>query len=43
MRAVSLVEEAVIRKLRITAADGKSYDTQHYNLEAVIGVDLHQA
>ena len=33
-----LAEEAVIRKFRITAADGKSYDTQHYNLEAVIAV-----
>ena len=33
-----LAEEAVIRKFRITAADRKSYDTQHYNLEAVIAV-----
>lgn len=33
-----LVEEAVIRKFRITAADGKSYETQHYNLEAIIAV-----
>jgi hypothetical protein len=33
-----LTEESVIRKFRITAADGKSYDTQHYNLEVVIAV-----
>jgi hypothetical protein len=33
-----LAEESVIRKFRITAADGKSYETQHYNLEVVIGV-----
>ncbi len=33
-----LSEAAVIRKFRITAADGKSYETQHYNLEVVIGV-----
>ena len=33
-----LAEESVIRKFRITAADGKSYETQHYNLEVVISV-----
>ena len=33
-----LAEESVIRKFRITAADGKSYDTQHYSLEVVIAV-----
>jgi len=33
-----LLPESVIRKFRITAADGKSYDTQHYNLEVVISV-----
>lgn len=33
-----LEEEAVIRNFRITAADGKSYDTQHYNLAAIIAV-----
>ena len=33
-----LAEESVIRKFRITAADGKNYDTQHYNLEMVIAV-----
>ena len=31
-----LSEEAVVRKFRITAADGKSYAAQHYNLDAVI-------
>lgn len=33
-----LVPESVIRKYRITAADGKSYETQHYNLDVVISV-----
>jgi hypothetical protein len=33
-----LAEEAVIRSFRITAADGKSYDTKHYNLGAIIAV-----
>lgn len=31
-------EEAVIRKFRITASDGKTYDTNHYNLSAIIAV-----
>lgn len=29
---------SVIRNFRITAADGKTYDTQHYNLAAIIAV-----
>jgi hypothetical protein len=33
-----LQEDSVIRKFRITAADGKSYDTKHYNLAAIIAV-----
>jgi hypothetical protein len=33
-----LEEGAVIRNFRITAADGKTYDTQHYNLSAIIAV-----
>jgi hypothetical protein len=33
-----LREDAVIRKFRITAADGKNYHTQHYNLKAIIAV-----
>jgi len=33
-----LQEEAVIRNFRITAADGKSYDTKHYSLAAIIAV-----
>jgi hypothetical protein len=30
--------DAVIRKFRITAADGKFYETQHYNLDVIISV-----
>lgn len=30
--------DSVIRNFRITAADGKSYNTQHYNLAAIIAV-----
>lgn len=33
-----LQKDAVIRKFRITAADGKGYDTLHYNLAAIIAV-----
>lgn len=33
-----LEEVSVIRKFRITAADGKNYDTQHYKLPAIIAV-----
>ena len=33
-----LQEDAVIRKFRITAADGKSYSTNHYSLEMIIAV-----
>ena len=33
-----LQEAAVVRKFRITAADGKTYDTQHYKLAAIIAV-----
>ncbi|WP_435014102.1 RhuM family protein [Xanthomonas arboricola] len=33
-----LQPDAVIRNFRITAADGKSYDTKHYNLAAIIAV-----
>ena len=29
---------SVIRKFRITAADGKSYSTNHYSLEMIIAV-----
>ena len=31
-------EDSVIRKFRITAADGKNYNTNHYNLSAIIAV-----
>ena len=33
-----LEENSVIRNFRITAADGKSYNTQHYKLPAIIAV-----
>ncbi len=33
-----LEEDAVIRNFRITASDGKIYDTKHYNLAAIIAV-----
>ncbi len=33
-----LQENSVIRNFRITAADGKPYDTLHYNLAAIISV-----
>ena len=33
-----LQEDSVIRKFRITASDGKNYNTQHYHLTAVIAV-----
>lgn len=36
--SAELDEEAVIRKFRTTAADGKHYQVQHYNLDAVISV-----
>ena len=33
-----LSEPAVIKKYLITAADGKTYNTSHYNLQAIIAV-----
>ena len=33
-----LQEDSVIRKFRITAADGKSYSTNHHSLEMIIAV-----
>jgi hypothetical protein len=33
-----LREEEVIRKFRITASDGKQYETLHYNLDVIISV-----
>lgn len=33
-----LQEDAVIRKFRITADDGKTYNTNHYSLEMIIAV-----
>lgn len=33
-----LDENSVVRNFRITATDGKNYDTQHYNLDVIISV-----
>lgn len=33
-----LIESSVARKLRVTASDGKAYDTNFYNLDAIISV-----
>jgi hypothetical protein len=33
-----LHEDSVVRKFRITATDGKNYNTLHYNLSAIIAV-----
>ncbi|MCI9182922.1 MAG: virulence RhuM family protein [Acholeplasmatales bacterium] len=33
-----LAEDSVTRKFRITADDGKTYDTKHYNLQMIIAV-----
>ena len=33
-----LEENSVIQNFRITAKDGKSYNTKHYNLSAIIAV-----
>jgi hypothetical protein len=33
-----LTADSVVRKFRITAADGKSYETAHYNLDVIISV-----
>lgn len=37
-REGELIEEAVVRKSRTTATDGKSYQTTHYNLDVIISV-----
>ena len=37
-KEVELEENSVVRKFRITAADDKSYNTAHYNLDVIISV-----
>lgn len=34
------LQKSIIRKIRITALDGKSYNTNHYSLEMIIAVGL---
>ena len=38
LREGELSEDSVIRKFPITAGDGKTYDTNHYNLDMVLSV-----
>lgn len=33
-----LIEDSVTRKIRVTAADGKGYETNFYNLDAIISI-----
>jgi hypothetical protein len=37
--AAALEEAAVIKQYLTTAADGKSYQVKHYNLQAIMGKD----
>ena len=37
-KSAELQEKSVIRKFRNTASDGKQYETQFYNLDAIISV-----
>jgi hypothetical protein len=37
-KSLELQEDSVIRKIRITAGDGKNYNTNFYNLDAIISV-----
>ncbi len=37
-RSEELTENSVVRKIRITAADGKNYATNFYHLDAIIAV-----
>lgn len=37
-KSEELIEDSVVRKIRITAMDGKQYLTNHYNLDMIIAV-----
>ena len=38
-----LSEDSVVSKMETTAADGKRYQTNYYNLDAIIAVDMRKA
>ena len=38
-----LEEDSVIQNFRITAKDGKDYNTKHYNLSAIIAFPAHHS
>ena len=38
-----LEEESVIRKIRITGSDGKSYAVNHYNLQVIIALGFNNS
>ena len=40
LKTGELEEDSVIRKFRITAADGKLYNTKHYNLDVFNGIKV---
>jgi prophage maintenance system killer protein len=37
-KSKELIEKSVVSKMEITASDGKTYKTKHYNLDAIISI-----
>ena len=37
-KSEELIEKSVVSKMEITASDGKIYQTNHYNLDAIISI-----
>jgi len=37
-KSEELIEKSVVSKMEITASDGKTYQTNHYNLDAIISI-----